>query len=187
MDRIANPARRKAFKVIACATGLYSFGALSGKAFASEFWSLPRSLVLRRPVTDELVKATYFADGHLVQSEYQRLCHILRDVQANQSTEMSIGLLNILCGVQGFFRAHGQDRIIDITSGLRTPATNGRTEGAARNSLHQTGNAADIRIAGVPSDYLGRLGKYLEGGGVGIYPSRNFTHVDDGRVRSWRG
>lgn len=154
---------------------------------ATDFWSRPRTLKLRRLVTGEVVTATYWADGEVIASEYSALCTVLRDVQANESTSMSIDLLNILTGIQGWFRGYGQDRIIDVTSGLRLPSTNNRTESAAKNSLHMKGRAADIRMADVPPDYIAKLGVYLEGGGVGVYPDKNFTHVDDGRIRSWRG
>ncbi|MFY2610526.1 YcbK family protein [Achromobacter ruhlandii] len=156
-------------------------------AAVADFWSRPRTLKLRRLVTGETVTATYWAEGEVIASEYSALCTVLRDVRANESTAMSLDLLNILTGIQGWFRGYGQDRVIDITSGLRLPSTNNRIEGAAKDSLHTKGRAADIRMTDVPPDYIAKLGMYLEGGGVGIYPDKNFTHVDDGRIRSWRG
>jgi uncharacterized protein YcbK (DUF882 family) len=153
----------------------------------SDFWARPRLLALRRPVTGEAVAEVYWENGQLVPAGLQRLNHILRDVHANEVREMDQNLLDILTGIQGWFRAYGQNRWIEINSGYRTARTNEHTEGAAKNSQHLIGKAADIRIEGVPSDYLFRLGQYLQGGGVGWYPNANFVHVDTGRVRTWLG
>lgn len=46
--------------------------------------------------------------------------------------------------------------------------------------------AADISIPGVGVEQIAKLAKAIGVGGVGVYPSRNFIHVDIGRVRSWR-
>lgn len=111
---------------------------------------------------------------------------MLRDVQAGKSVEMSVNLLNILAGIQGWFRAYGQERIIILNSGYRSPETNLKTAGSARRSKHLSGAAADIWIPDVPTDYLRRLGLYLQGGGVGWYQGENFVHVDDGPIRTWK-
>ena len=100
---------------------------------------------------------------------------------------MNLVLLDILCGVQGWFRAYGVDKPLVINSGYRTKHTNDNTEGSAKNSMHLYGAAADIWMPGVPVDSIAKLGLYLKGGGVGFYPSRNFVHVDSGRLRTWRG
>lgn len=182
-----NPARRRLIRLAVAMAAAPLLSHSKQSAAMADFWSRPRTLKLRRPVTGEVVTATYWADGEVIVSEYNALCTILRDVRANESTSMSLDLLNILTGIQGWFRGYGQDRVIDVTSGLRLPSTNSRTEGAAKDSLHMKGRAADIRMADVPPDYIAKLGVYLEGGGVGVYPDKNFTHVDDGRIRSWRG
>jgi uncharacterized protein YcbK (DUF882 family) len=42
---------------------------------------------------------------------------------------------------------------------------------------------------GIPVNYLGQLAQVAQQGGVGFYTDRKqgFVHVDDGRVRYWRG
>ena len=96
-------------------------------------------------------------------------------------------LLDILRGMQGSFEAAGTSRPIILNSGYRSPQTNKKTEGAARNSQHLSGKAADIVIPDVPTDYLAKLALYLQGGGVGFYPSKGFVHVDSGNLRVWKG
>jgi len=154
---------------------------------ANDFWQRPRSLYLRRSGTNEIIRETYWADGVILTPGYKKICHLLRDTRANVSTDMSMRLLDILSGIQGWFRSYKQDRLIIVTSGLRIETTNANTEGAAKNSRHKTGGAADITIPDVPADYLAKLGLYLQGGGVGWYPSRHFVHVDDWRQRFWKG
>jgi uncharacterized protein YcbK (DUF882 family) len=61
------------------------------------------------------------------------------------------------------------------------------TESVARSSLHVSGKACDFRIPGVSAEYTGKLCRYLQGGGVGVYQDKGFVHVDTGRVRQWRG
>lgn len=157
------------------------------QVLGSDFWSLPRYLWLYRKDTREQSRFCYFADGQLQWNGYAQACSLLRDVKANQEVQMNLVLLDILCGVQGWFRAYGVDKPLVINSGYRTKHTNDNTEGSAKNSMHLYGAAADIWMPGVPVDSIAKLGLYLKGGGVGFYPSRNFVHVDSGRLRTWRG
>jgi uncharacterized protein YcbK (DUF882 family) len=73
---------------------------------------------------------------------------------------------------------------VTIHSGYRTPQVNRRVHGAG-DSHHMRASALDI---GVPSgrmpavaDAALKLGR----GGVGVYRSRGFIHLDSGQVRSW--
>lgn len=159
----------------------------SPQALGNDFWNRPRTLRLRRAETGETVYETYWADGRIVQPGYDRICHLMRDVSAGVQCGMDVVLLDILRGMQGWFLSYGQDRVITINSGYRTDATNNRLEGAARNSWHKRGGAADVRIEDVPVDYMAQLAKYLRGGGVGIYQQKRFLHVDRGNIRTWRG
>ncbi len=82
-------------------------------------------------------------------------------------------------------------RPILIVSGYRSPAHNTRVRGA-KSSRHMTGEAADIRIAGVePGEILAlverliRRGR-LHNGGVGLY--RTWVHYDvRAQPARWRG
>lgn len=156
-------------------------------SMAADFWSQPRYLHLRRDATGEEARVCYFADGRIQVPEYNLVCHLMRDVRADATVQMDPVLLDILCGMQGWFLSHGQDRVIHVNSGYRTPQTNAATEGSARNSLHMRGQACDLYFAGVPVEYTARVAQYLQGGGVGIYLHKNFCHVDKGRIRTWQG
>jgi uncharacterized protein YcbK (DUF882 family) len=172
----------------ALVTGVFLSPALG---LASDFWSQPRHLWLRRQTarnTVEEFKGVYFADGQIIWDEYLKICLLLRDVRQGEAVQMSPVLLDILCGMQGVLGANGIDNSPLIThSGYRSGRTNQLTEGAARDSLHTMGRAWDGRTLGAPTPQLAQTAKYLRGGGVGVYVERGFIHVDDGRLRSWRG
>jgi uncharacterized protein YcbK (DUF882 family) len=152
-----------------------------------DFWSMPRTLWLTRPATGEEVRAVYFADGQIIPEGYRQICILLRDVRANQAVQMSPVLLDILCGLQGMLLSYGVYSPLVTNSGYRSDTTNALTEGAARNSKHREGRAWDGRILNVRAEITTRAALYLAGGGVGFYQDKNFTHVDDGRIRFWRG
>lgn len=152
-----------------------------------DFWSLPRTLHLYRRETGETVKATYFADGQVIAKEYEKLCILLRDTQAEQAVQMSLVLLDILTGMQGWLRASGIESPLHTNEGYRTPRTNRRTEGAAKDSKHMYGMAWDGRVPQVSTESLARIAIHLRGGGVGFYQNKNFLHVDSGSLRTWRG
>lgn len=177
--------RRREF-LLKSAASLLAIG-VPGISFAQSFWDYPRSLWLKRPATGEEARVVYWANGNYQVDGYRNVCHLLRDVRANQTVAMDPVLLDILRGIQGWFEMAGIQRPIVLNSGYRSPTTNNAIEGASRSSQHLSGKAADIWIPDVPSDYLAKLAAHLRGGGVGIYPSKGFIHVDSGRLRSWRG
>ena len=154
---------------------------------SQDFWSQPRTLSLYRKESNEHVKATYFADGKIIDSEYKRLCVLLRDVRAGQAVHMSIVLLDILAGIQGWLLANGIQSPLHTNSGYRTPQNNANLEGAAKNSKHINGEAWDGLVPQVTTESMARFAVYLQGGGVGVYQDRGFIHVDSGGRRFWRG
>jgi uncharacterized protein YcbK (DUF882 family) len=78
---------------------------------------------------------------------------------------------------------------IDIICGYRTPWSNEflrrTTSGVASHSLHELGEAIDIRVPGVPTSELRDVALALQRGGVGYYPESGFVHIDVGRLRRW--
>lgn len=149
------------------------------------FWQQPRRLHLIRLSTGEEVNVVYWANGKVIPEGYQQLNWIMRDVQAKKVTNMDIGLYNLLFAIQSWVSYYGYHSAFIINSGYRSPATNKKTEGAAKNSMHMQGKATDFSIPGLPWQYVGQLASRYQAGGVGFYPGHNFIHIDTGRVRYW--
>ncbi len=174
------------------------------------FWSQPRWVWLRRNSTGEEIKIQYWADGQLNRQAHEQISWFLRDrrfenLLSNQSPVLTNALkrgelstaqmtpwalmdpivIDILYAYCSWLRVYGLLRPLEVTSGFRHFLTNLMTEGAARDSWHTKAGAVDFVVPGVPVEQVARFGQWLAGGGVGLYRSKNFTHVDRGRVRSW--
>lgn len=207
------PTRRQLLKksLLLTAAGLVSgvrapFAAAAGQlepppdlfdsqALDIEFWVKPRTLDLLRPATGERSKLLYWKDGEMLDSAYQQLCHLLRDVNGKQAAPIDPKLLETLWATQAYVARFGLTRPLEILSGYRTAASNQRLieEGvpAARKSLHMEGRAADIRIPHLHEEVVGELIRSFRQGGVGFYfrPSAQggWIHTDTGLQRSWKG
>ncbi len=143
-----------------------------------------RSLWLSRGETE--IRSIYWTPESGYDGEaYQEICWLLRDVQANKSFPMSPRLLDVLCGLQNWLAFNGVRQPIHVNSGYRTFSTNWRTEGAALNSRHVLGKAADITVPGVPLARLAGMASVFGQGGVGMYLNKGFVHVDTGEERIW--
>jgi uncharacterized protein YcbK (DUF882 family) len=160
-----------------------------------DFWVKPRTLSVIRPASGEKASVLYWKDGEVIDSAYQELCHLLRDVNGKAAIPIDPKLIETLWASQAFVARYGLDRPLEILSGYRTPASNNRLieQGvpAARQSLHMSGKAADIRIAGLTEEVLGGLVKSFRTGGVGFYyrsgPKGGWIHTDTGLNRTWKG
>lgn len=130
-------------------------------------------------------KIPFMRNGKLEEEGYNDLCRIFADVRAGVAVQMDPNLFMVLAKAQQWLASNQINRPIILTSGYRTEHTNMNIEGAAFNSMHLYGKAADIKIEGIPSDYLARLLRLSGGAGIGIYSS--FVHVDTWRERAWRG
>lgn len=147
----------------------------------------PRVLNLYRPETGEKLHLEYLRDGQWQNRSYDHLCWLMRDIHVNKHVAMDYNLIAILDWLQWYLRQYGYTQPLQILSGYRSAETNRNIEGAAKASQHLLGKAIDLRIPGVPAEYLGKLVQWLSRGGVGVYNNSNFVHIDTGRVRTWRG
>ena len=165
------------------------------QALDLDFWLKPRTLDLVRPASGERVQLLYWKDGEMLDSAYQQVCHLLRDVNGKQAAAIDPKLLETLWATQAFIARFGMTKPLEILSGYRTAASNQRLveEGipAARKSLHLEGRAADIRISQLHEEVLGELIQSFRQGGVGFYyrPSAKggWIHTDTGLQRKWKG
>lgn len=111
----------------------------------------------------------------------------LRDHFTNEATKMEPKLIKTVCAAAVRFKSD----VVSVISGFRHPKYNlmlrkkGRQ--VARDSQHTHGNAVDFAIPGVSTEKLHEWAKAQKLGGVGIYPSSKFVHIDTGPVRFWAG
>ncbi len=111
----------------------------------------------------------------------------LRDHFTNELTKMEPKLIATVVGAAQQFKSD----IANVVSGFRHPKYNLmlRKKGhqVARDSQHTHGNAVDFSIPGVTTEKLHAWAKAQKLGGVGIYLTSKFVHMDTGPIRFWEG
>lgn len=136
--------------------------------------------------TSERLSLDYAREGGYLPDALAALNHLLRDFRTGDVAPIDPGLFDLLYRLRVACQATAPFQII---SGYRSPVTNAtlreRSSGVASGSLHMSGKAIDIRVAGVGLATLRDAAIALQLGGVGYYPGSNFVHVDTGRVRRW--
>ncbi len=147
-----------------------------------------RTLGLYHTHTHEALRARYYTDGEYDRKGLAQINYILRDHRTDEVKPIDHRLLDLLHALSAELATEESFHII---SGYRSPATNrllsSRSGEVASESLHVRGMAADIRLPNVPLARVRDRAAGLQRGGVGVYPTSNFVHVDVGRVRHWSG
>lgn len=160
--------------------------AQEGQSFANDFWIRPRTIFLKVRSGD-WIERTYWQDGEIITSAHLEISWFMRDRISNEAVYMHPALLDILYGVNGWLRYFGVREAPLLTSAFRSYGRNLTIENASKDSEHTRGKALDVRINGISSMQTAKFGAWLGGGGVGWYSSKDFTHLDTGRLRYWRG
>lgn len=115
------------------------------------------------------------------------LDRFLRDHYTNQPTTMEPKLLDVLLSAAQDFRSD----VVMVVSAYRHPKYNLilRKKGhqVARDSNHTKGNAVDFYIPKVATTRLHAWAKSRKLGGVGLYLTSGFIHMDTGPIRFWSG
>jgi uncharacterized protein YcbK (DUF882 family) len=149
----------------------------------------PARLAFVHTHTGETLDLVYRQQGQYLTDAMQRIDRLLRDHRTGDIHPVDPALLDLLAGVSDQLGAGS--RAFHVISGYRSPATNGmlnaRGSGVARQSLHLSGKAIDVRIPGISLARLRDVAQSMKAGGVGFYPKSDFVHLDTGRVRSWSG
>jgi uncharacterized protein YcbK (DUF882 family) len=144
-----------------------------------------RGLWIRNQAGEEYAGAYLRADGRIDWTVVAVLQLLFRDLRANAAGPMPVLLLDVLWLIQAGW---GFRQPLLLLSGYRTPQTNDSLEGAARNSRHLEGQAADIAMNGIPTTEIAAAAAAISGAyafmGVGAYPG--FVHLDIGPRRSWQ-
>jgi len=151
----------------------------------ADIWRRPRTLNLTRSETGEQRRLAFWEDGKYNIDAVVAISVLMRDVKDDKISAISPDLLNAMYGMSAWLAAYNAPNQINVTSGFRSLSTNRKTEGAARDSAHTRGEAVDFTVPGVKTEYVARLAAYMQAGGVGYYPAKNFVHVEVGDVRTW--
>jgi len=169
--------------------GLFAAAALGFWTPALAEAAAPRTariVYLQNPYTGEKFTGEYWYNGRYIPSAFVDIKKLMRDHRVNEQFPIDPRLMDILYVMNNRL---GVKNSYHVLSGYRSPATNARlrrnSEGVARNSLHMTGQAVDIRLPGTRLNVLRKAAMDLKSGGVGFYPRSDFVHVDTGRVRHW--
>ncbi len=171
---------------------LFGAAAAASGMIASPALALPaskrpeRRLRLHNLHTGESLNAVYWSEGRYDRRAMAAIDKVLRDHRTDEIHAIDPDVVDLL---HALGRKIGLNGDFQIISGFRSPRTNAMLAnaggGVAKNSLHTVGQAIDIRVSGWSAAKLGRAAASLKRGGVGIYRSSNFVHVDTGRVRYW--
>jgi len=139
-----------------------------------------RRLVMRNGRTGETYDREFVQNGEFVQEALQEFNRFARDWRQNEEKAMDPQLINLIWRI---WRAIGTDTPFNLNSGYRSPKTNASLSGAAKQSFHMRGKAADLSNPSVSPSNVHKAAMASWVGGVGRYDT--FTHVDTGTTRRW--
>jgi uncharacterized protein YcbK (DUF882 family) len=164
-----------------------ALSAAATPALARKQNNKPRILSFRHLHTDEKIKVTYRIGDRYQRDALHKLNKFLRDFRTGDVAVMDPELFDLLYDINK--RLGHPDGAFEIVSAYRSPRTNAMLRRAsrrvARNSLHMSGKALDIRFSSASTRRIRDSAVSLRRGGVGFYPSSDFVHIDTGSVRRW--
>lgn len=148
--------------------------------------STGREINLFNAHTGERFTGEYWYNGRYLPDAFGDIKRLMRDHRTGETFPIDPRLMDILYVIHTRLDA---DKPFNVFSGYRSPASNARlrrrSEGVARNSLHMSGQAIDLKLPGTRLSTLRKTAIDLKSGGVGFYPKSDFVHIDTGRVRHW--
>ena len=145
-----------------------------------------RRITFKNLHTGEAFSGVYRVGDKYLPDAFDRINLVMRDFRANEVFPIDPRVLDIMYTVH---QMTGSSEPFGVLSGYRSPKTNAMlrkaSTGVAKNSLHMTGQAVDVRLAGFSTTRLRDLAIGLKAGGVGYYRKSDFVHMDSGGVRTW--
>ncbi|MEM8959403.1 MAG: DUF882 domain-containing protein [Pseudomonadota bacterium] len=136
--------------------------------------------------TGEHIDVIYWVDGRYVRPALREINIFMRDWRQNKAIKIDTRTIDIMSATHQMLDV---EEPYTLLSGYRTPQTNAmlrrRSGGAAKNSLHIKGQAADLRLHSRSVSQIARAAVKCNAGGVGRYSRSNFVHMDCGTVRTW--
>lgn len=182
----ACPDRRRLLKGLAGGAALLAAPGFANAA--KPMGKTQRSLSFLHTHTGEQMSLIYKIGDKFLPKSMVNIAHLMRDFRSGDVHPIDPELLDVLWQVQ---RNLKNNNPFEIISAYRSPATNSMLRhrsantGVAKQSMHLTGQAIDIRLPGAALCDVRDAALELKRGGVGYYASSDFVHLDTGRVRSW--
>ena len=143
-------------------------------------------LILYSYHTDDVLEITFRTSAGYDEKAMGLINWVMRSRDDDTIHPVSRRLVDLLDNIQDHFGAE----TVEIISGYRSQPFNeflrASGRGAAGESLHTKGMAADIHVDEITERALWDYVKSLGVGGAGYYPRHNFVHVDVGPRRTWR-
>lgn len=147
----------------------------------------PRILSLHHLHTNERIEVAYRIGDRYQRDALKELNYFLRDFRTDDVAVIDPRLFDLLYDIDRRLGSRGAP--FEILSAYRSPKTNAMLRRASRrvakNSLHMTGKALDIRSSRASSRRVRDCALALGRGGVGFYSRSDFVHIDTGSVRRW--
>ena len=136
--------------------------------------------------TGERIDTIYWIDGGYIPEALQEIDVLMRDWRRNEVKPIDLRTIDILAASHSMLDT--AEPFI-LMSGYRSAKTNAmlrrQSRSVSKNSLHITGQAADVRLGTRSVRQLAKAAQTCKSGGVGKYSRSNFVHLDCGPVRLW--
>ena len=108
-----------------------------------------------------------YVDGRITPESKKQVDHLLRCLRTERERPIDPKLVDALRAV-----AHEVDKPLGLVSAYRAPLH--RWE----HNFHNSAQAADIRVEGMPAYKLRNIARKLGIAGIGHYPTTNMIHID---------
>lgn len=167
--------------VVAAPVASNAFGVLRG---AGNY----RRISMYSGRTGESIDTVYWVDGKYIRDALNEINIFMRDWRTGTMIGIDPRTIDIATASH---RLLGTSEPYMMLSGYRSPQTNAmlrsKSEAVARNSLHMSGKAADLRLKSRSVNQMYKAAMACKAGGVGKYSRSNFVHMDCGPIRTWGG
>ena len=145
-----------------------------------------RKLKMISHKTGERIDTIYWIDGGYIPEALHEIDVLMRDWSRNEVKPIDLRTVDILAASHSMLDTAEPFRLM---SGYRSAKTNAmlrrQSRSVSKNSLHITGQAADVRLGTRSVRQLAKAAQTCKSGGVGKYSRSNFVHLDCGPVRLW--
>lgn len=136
--------------------------------------------------TGESIDTVYWVDGKYIREALNEINVFMRDWRSGTSIGIDPRAIDVAAASHRLLQTNEPYLML---SGYRSPQTNAMLRrssgGVARNSLHVTGKAADLRLKSRSVNQMYNAAVSCKSGGVGKYSRSNFVHMDCGPIRTW--